>query len=48
LGDVVRILPARNALLVKMQDEHRDEGFEVLGLNIDDESLMRSIRSLKK
>jgi len=26
-------------LLVKMQDEHRDEGFEVLGLNIDDESI---------
>jgi len=26
-------------LLVKMQGEHRDEGFEVLGLNVDDESI---------
>ena len=26
-------------LLVKMQDEHRDAGLEVVGLNIDDESI---------
>jgi thiol-disulfide isomerase/thioredoxin len=26
-------------ILVKMQNEHRDAGFEVLGLNVDDESI---------
>ena len=26
-------------LLVKLQDQHRDEGFEIVGLNIDDESI---------
>jgi peroxiredoxin len=26
-------------LLVKMQDEHRDEGFEVIGFNVDEESI---------
>jgi thiol-disulfide isomerase/thioredoxin len=26
-------------LLVKLQDEHRDAGFEVIGLNVDDESI---------
>lgn len=25
--------------LVKMQEEHRDQGFEVIGLNVDDESV---------
>ena len=26
-------------ILVKMQDAHRDSGFEILGLNVDDESI---------